>query len=97
MRRAARRDANEPALVNAARRIGLKVFYTSELGDLLVQFGNVTELWECKTQTGKLTQTQLRMRQAGLRARTVRSVEDVLQAKQEMLSRFKCTALAQMT
>jgi len=85
MRRAARRDANEPELVGAARAIGLKVFYISELGDLIVQFGSRTELWEVKTATGKLTETQARMRQAGLRARLVRSVEDVLQAKREML------------
>ena len=89
MRRAARRDANEPGLVAAARAIGLKVFYISELGDLIVQFGSRTELWEVKTATGKLTQTQLRLRQAGLRARVVRSVEDVLQAKREMLGRAK--------
>lgn len=86
MRRyAARRDANEPALVAAARKIGLKVFYTNELGDLIVQFGKVTELWEVKTETGKLTDTQCRLRQAGLKARTVRTVDDVLQAKREML------------
>jgi hypothetical protein len=85
MRRAARRDTNEPAIVAAARAIGLKVFYTSELGDLLVQFGNVTELWEVKTESGKLTDTQCRMRQAGLKARTVRAIEDVLQAKREMM------------
>ena len=85
MRRAARRDTNEPAIVEAARAIGLKVFYTSELGDLIVQFGNRTELWEVKTETGKLTTTQLRMRQAGLKARTVRTIEDVMQAKKEIL------------
>jgi hypothetical protein len=84
-RYAARRDANEPALVAAARKIGLKVFYTNELGDLIVQFGKVTELWEVKTETGKLTDTQCRLRQAGLKARTVRTVDDVLQAKREML------------
>lgn len=85
MRRAARRDANEPALVDAARKIGLKVFYTNELGDLIVQFGKVTEIWEVKTEIGKLTDTQCRMRQAGLRARIVRTVDDVLQAKREMM------------
>jgi len=89
MRRAARRDGNEPELVAAARRIGLKVFYTSELGDLLVQFGGITELWEVKTATGKLTKTQLRRRQAGLSARLVRSVDDVLQAKREMFRRLR--------
>ncbi len=82
---AARRDKNEPEIVEAARKIGLKVFYTNELGDLIVQFGRITELWEVKTKTGKLTETQCLMRQAGLQARMVRTVDDVLAAKVEML------------
>lgn len=88
VRRAARRDANEPAIVQAARNVGLKVFYTNELGDLVVQFGTqrvITELWEVKTPTGKLTDAQCRLRQAGLKARLVRTVDDVLLAKKDML------------
>jgi len=88
MRYAKRRDANEPDIVDAARRCGLKVFYTSELGDLLVQFGNVTELWEVKTESGKLTSTQCRLRQAGLKARLIRTVDDVLAARCEMIGRI---------
>lgn len=84
MRRAARRDSNEPELVAAARKMGMKVFYTSELGDLLVQYCGLTELWECKTATGKLTETQCLRRQQGLQARTVRSVDDVILARAEM-------------
>ena len=80
-----RRDANEPELVAAARAIGFKVFYTSELGDLVVQFGDRTELWEVKTATGKLTATQCRLRQAGLKAVTIRTVDDVLAAKARFL------------
>ena len=86
MRRYAnRRDANEPELVNAARAIGFKVFYTSELGDLIVQFGDRTELWECKTETGKLTPAQCRLRQAGLKAVIIHTVDDVLAAKKRFL------------
>jgi hypothetical protein len=81
---AARRDTNEPELVEAARQIGLKVFYLREVGDLLVQFGPLTELWEVKTEAGKLTDAQCRMRQAGLKARLVKTVDDVLRAKKEM-------------
>jgi hypothetical protein len=88
-RYAKRRDANESELVSAARRIGLKVFHTSELGDLLVQFGAITELWEVKGEKGKLTDAQCRMRQQGLTARTVRTVEDVIGAKGEMMSKLK--------
>lgn len=87
MRYAARRDSNEPELVREARRIGLKVFYLRELGDVLVQFGGVTELWECKTESGKLTDLQCKLRQQGLKARLVRSVDDVLQARKEMVAR----------
>lgn len=85
MRYAQRRDSNEPDIVSAAKRIGLKVFYTSELGDLVVQFGDRTELWEVKTEVGKLTTNQLKMRQAGLKAWTIRTVDDVLAAKQRFL------------
>ena len=86
MRRFAnRRDANEPALVAAARQIGFKVFYTSELGDLVVQFGDRTELWEVKVPGGKLTPAQCRLRQAGLKAVTIRTVDDVLAAKKRFL------------
>ena len=80
-----RRDANEPVLVNAARIIGFKVFYTSELGDLVVQFGDRTELWEVKTPSGKLTVAQCKLRQAGLKAWTIRTVEEVIAAKQRFL------------
>ena len=85
MRRAARRDANEPELVAAARRIGLKVFYTSELGDLLVQYGDITELWEVKTETGKLTDAQCRRKQQGLKAQVIRSQQDVIDGRARMV------------
>jgi len=91
MRRAARRDTNEPDIVNAARGIGLKVFRTNELGDLLVQFGEapncITELWEVKTELGKLTEAQCRRKQQGLHARIVRTVDDVLAAKNWFLKK----------
>ena len=90
MRRYAfRRDANEPEIVQAARNAGLKVFYTNELGDLLVQFGTervLTEIWEVKTDKGKLTTAQMKLRQAGLKARLVRTVADVMEARKEMLN-----------
>ena len=87
MRRAARRDANEPELVASARRIGLKVFYTSELGDLLVQYGDVTELWEVKTETGKLTDAQCRRKRQGLKSQIIRSKDDVLAGRSRMINR----------
>lgn len=85
MRRAARRDENEPSIVEAARKVGFKVFYTNELGDLIVQWAGLTELWEVKTEAGKLTEAQLRRKQAGLVARVVRTIDDVLEAKRHLI------------
>ena len=89
MRRFAnRRDDNEPDIVSAARRIGFKVFYTSELGDLVVQLGDRTELWEVKNEEGKnrLTAAQCKLRQAGLKAHTIRTVDDVLAARRRFIT-----------
>ena len=92
MRRAARRDANETELVVAARQIGLKVFYTSELGDLIVQFGSEPNYVQClvevKTEVGKLTDAQCRRKQQGLIAKIVRSVDDILLLKKWMMGRM---------
>ena len=86
MRRYAnRRDAVEHELVATARSVGFKVFYTNELGDALAQFGDRTELWEFKSKGGTLTPAQCRLRQAGLKAVTMRTVEDVLAAKRRFL------------
>lgn len=81
---AKRRDANEPELVSAARRAGLRVWITSELGDWLVQYGRLQRLVECKTETGKLTDAQARRKQQGLQAHVVRTVDDVLELARQM-------------
>ena len=83
-RYAKRRDANEPTLVDAMRTLGLKVFYTNELGDLIVQYAGLTELVEVKTETGKLTTAQCKRKQAGLNARIIRSISDVQLLRAEM-------------
>lgn len=86
-RYAKRRDANEGPIVAAARAIGLKVFYTSDLGDLIVQHGDRTELWEVKNRDGKnrLTDAQVRLRAAGLKAHTIYEVNDVLDARKRFI------------
>ena len=90
-RYAARRDANEPDIINAARRIGLKVFVTNELGDLIVQFGTppncITSLVEVKTELGKLTPAQCKRKQQGLHAVIVRTVDDILALKKWMMKK----------
>ena len=81
---AKRRDANEPLLVDAARRIGLKVFYTSELGDLVVQYGKQTRLCEVKTEDGTYTVAQLKRKQAGLVTHELRTIDDVVELRRQM-------------
>lgn len=88
-RYAARRDVNDGIIVDAARQVGFKVFRTSELGDCLVQYGGLCELWEIKSVEGKLTKAQLLRKQAGLKARIVRTVDDVLLAKRQMIDFLK--------
>ena len=83
-RYAKRRDANEPELVAAARRIGLKVWITSELGDWLVQYGKLQRLVEVKTEDGKLSESQAKRKQQGLNAYVVRTVDDVLELHRQM-------------
>lgn len=83
-RYAKRRDMNEPELVEAARRVGLKVFVTSELGDWIAQYGRLQRLVEVKTEAGKLTDAQCRRKQQGLHAHIVRSVDDVIELRRQM-------------
>ena len=81
---ARRRDANEPQLVDAMRRIGLKVFYTSELGDCIVQYGKQTRLIEIKTETGTYTDAQCKRKQAGLITHELRKIDDVVELRRQM-------------
>ena len=53
MRRAARVDANQSAIVAAMRSAGASVWPVGLPVDLLVGIGGVTVLVECKTLTGK--------------------------------------------
>lgn len=55
-----RRDANEPAIIQALRAIGAEVTQLSDAGapDLLVKFRNVLYGWEIKTATGQRTKAQ---------------------------------------
>jgi len=86
MRRAARRDANEGLIKEAAEKAGFLVFPTNELGDLFVQRNGIKgEIWEVKAAKGKLTPAQIRNRERGLKTRIVRTVDDVLKARKEWL------------
>ncbi len=92
--RAKRVDANQSLVVEAARRVGLRVYDTSGVGggfpDLVVQYGGITELWEVKDpakppSARKLNPRQQGIRAAGLYARTVMTVADVNRARSEMV------------
>lgn len=96
MRRAARRDKNETGLVADARRMGFKIFYTSELGDLIAQLCGITELWEVKGPNGKLTDAQCRRKQQGLQARIVRGRDDLFLARAQMMQAATAIQRARM-
>lgn len=58
MRRAAKTDANQQAIVERLRAIGARVFYVKEPVDLLVGYRNATVLLECKAPGGRITKAQ---------------------------------------
>lgn len=60
MRRAARRDANEPELVLIARRLGAFMYRTDEPGDWLCGYRARWVVVEIKTEDGSPTPAQVR-------------------------------------
>ena len=83
-RRAAKRDADEPAIVEALRRAGAVVWHLSRPFDLLVGFSGRLVGLEVKGSRGRLTQEQevdfAMIRSRGLPVYVVRTPEDALQA-----------------
>lgn len=84
--RARRVDQNSTDLYQAARKMGFKVYVRNDaLGDADVQLAGLHEVWEFKNGAkARFTDLQARMRQAGWRIRTVRTVDDVIAARSEM-------------
>ncbi len=82
MRRAAKIDANPPAIVEAFREMGCDVLHTHQLGqgapDLVVTYSGISILVECKGDKGKLTEAQERL-YSTLRTKP-RIVRDVTEA-----------------
>jgi Holliday junction resolvase len=79
MRQAAKRDTNEPEIVNALRQVGATVRHISQPGlpDLLVGHHGQTYLMEVKTAKGKLTEPEREFFDEWEgQAAIVRSVED---------------------
>ena len=87
MHRTHRADNNASALYQAARKMGFRLNVTNNaLCDAVAQLGDVTELWEVKNgRAAKYTPLQARMREAGWQIRTIRTVDDLLQARSEMV------------
>ena len=84
MRRAAKRDKNEPEIVSALKQAGAHVWQISAPGvpDLLVSFRNETFLLETKARHGKLTDEQIIFFETwtGGAVAIVRSIDDALRA-----------------
>ena len=84
--RAKRVDENLAVVVEAARDLGFLVdVVNDDLCDLIVQWRGVTELWEVKTPKGTFTETQQKNRAKGWKIRTVRSVDDVISARKQLV------------
>lgn len=79
MRRAAKRDANEPEIVKALRDRGFLVKHLNEW-DLQVCRRNDKMIWmmEVKTEDGELKESQKKMIADGWPLYIVRSIEDAL-------------------
>ena len=81
VRRAARRDTNEPEIIEALRAVGATVQSLDERGvpDLVVGFRQSTYLLEVKTAKGKLTKDQVVWHAAWKgQVAVVRTVEEAL-------------------
>jgi len=87
MRRAAKVDSNQDAIVDAYRGLGCTVTSLAGLGrgvpDLLVGYRGKLSLVEVKTPKGKLRPMQEEFRKMWP-VRVVRSVEDVMQHVEAM-------------
>lgn len=59
LRRAAKSDRNQQAIMDRLRQLGCHVRYIKEPVDLLVGYRNRTVLLEVKAEDGRLTQQQI--------------------------------------
>jgi hypothetical protein len=82
VRRAARRDANEPQLVVLARQLGAYLYCTDDPGDWLCGFRGAWIVVEIKSEDGEPTPAQIRFSREARERRlpywTWRTEDDVL-------------------
>lgn len=75
-------------IVEAARACGLRVWVRNdELGDLDVQYGKVSEIWEVKVPGGSLTETQIELRKQGWHLPIIETAGDAVIAAKAIRSR----------
>lgn len=90
-RYAARSDANQPAVFQLARQLGLKIWPTFRLGhgfpDCIAAYGKTVELWEIKREKGKLTPDEKAFKEMGFPVRIVETDDDVIRAAREIRAR----------
>jgi hypothetical protein len=81
-RRNAKRDANEPAIIAALKRVGAKVYPVSGEGlpDTTVLFRGVVYLIEIKTDKGKLTPAQVKFFEENADTKTIGVVRSDIEA-----------------
>jgi hypothetical protein len=99
MRRAAKRDKNEMAIVDTFRRLGWSVEFLSGRGvpDLLIGKGSTLLLIEVKGEKGKLTEDQVEWHSDwnGPKPRIVRSIDDALEiSNRQLLGLPRCSGEA---
>lgn len=83
--RARRVDQNLSSIVEAARKAGFLVYIRNDVWDLDVTLNNRTEIWEVKRPKGTHTEAQERLLKAGWPVHTIRTVDDVLEARNRFL------------
>lgn len=81
-----RTDGNAAEIYREARRLGFRLnVVNNALCDTVAQLCGLTELWEVKNgRAASYTALQKKMREAGWVIRTIRSIDDLLQARAEM-------------
>jgi len=89
---ARRVDGNLSVIIKLARKLGFLVnVRNDQLADLDVQLpaaGYAHEPWEVKDRKGRYTDGQKRLREQGWKIRTVRTEDDVIAARAEMIARM---------
>lgn len=88
-RRCGRVDKNQARIVSTVRQMGASVYSLADVGngvpDVLVGIFGISEVWEIKSETGKLTEDQVRFHNEFKGSvRIIRSSADAIRRIQEL-------------